>query len=53
MRKSTIYGIIWSFWLGYWLGSLGADLLTLKFWYIFLPIVVFVELEKNAHKNDE
>lgn len=52
MKKSTIYGIIWSFWLGYWLADLGAGVLTLKFWYIFLPIVAFVGLEKNAEKNN-
>lgn len=53
MKKSTIYGIIWSGWLGFWLGNLGAGLLTLKFWYIFLPIVIFAELEKDSHKKDE
>lgn len=53
MKKSTIYGIIWSAWLGYWLSVLGANLLTWQFWLIFVPVVIFVNLESNAKVDGE
>ena len=53
MKKSTIYGIIWSAWLGFWLGSLGFSILTWQFWFIFIPVIIFTGLEKNAYREEE
>jgi hypothetical protein len=53
MKKSTLYGIIWSGWLGYWLATLGASLFTWQFWVIFIPIVIFTNLETQAKMDDE
>ncbi len=52
MKKSTIYGILWSAWLGYWLGKLGYSLLTWEFWIIFIPVVIFTNLEKKAFNEE-
>lgn len=52
MRKSLIYGLIWAAWLSGWLGAMGVDCTTLKFWLIFVPVVIFTNLEKNAFKNE-
>lgn len=52
MKKSTIYGILWSGWLGYWLSKLGADLTTWQFWVIIIPIIILIRLEARAECND-
>lgn len=53
MKKHTIYGILWSSWLGFWLGNLNVSFLSLKFWVIFLPIIILTSLENEASKNNE
>ena len=53
MKKHTIYGMLWSGWLGVWLGSLNVSFLSLKFWVIFLPIAILASLENDAFKNNE
>lgn len=53
MKRSTIYGIIWSAWLGGWLGYMGFGLFTWQFWVIFIPVVVFSSLEAKAKINEE
>ena len=52
MKRSWWYGVAWSFWLGYWLGNLGCDATHLKFWYIFVPIVILADLEAKERKKD-
>ena len=52
MKKSTLYGFIWGGWLGAGLACLGANVLTLDFWLIFLPVVIFVSLERNAYHDE-
>jgi hypothetical protein len=52
MKKSTLYGFIWGAWLGGGLAYLGAGLLTLNFWLIFLPVVIFVSLERIAYHDE-
>ena len=53
MKNSWWYGFIWSSWLTFWLINLGCDITNLKFWYIFVPIVILVNLEAKELKNDE
>ena len=53
MKKSTIYGIIWSAYLGASLAKLGLSITDMKFWIIFMPIVIFVSLERKAYHNEE
>jgi hypothetical protein len=53
MKKNEIYRIIWCVWLCGWLGCLGISFLNWKFWAIYLPVLILVQLEKGASKNDE
>jgi hypothetical protein len=53
MKKNTIFGIIWGAWLGGGLALLGAGLLTIKFWLIFVPVTVFATLEKIYYKDEK
>jgi len=59
MKKSLIYGVIWSSWLGYWLGDLGVHCYQLKFWIIFMPIVILANqetkrtVEERGGKNED
>ena len=51
MKKSTLYGIIWAMWLGFWLGHLGYTLVTWQFWVIYIPVIIFTTLEARAKIN--
>lgn len=53
IKNSWWYGVIWSAWLGFWLGHLGCEVSSLKFWYIFLPIVIFADLERRESKKED
>lgn len=53
MKRSWWYGVMWSVWLSYWLGNLGCNFSQLKFWYIWLPIVILANMEANARKNNQ
>ena len=48
MKKSILLGILWSMWLTYWLTDLGVNVLTLKFWLIYLPIIMIAGWETIA-----
>ena len=52
MKKSTIYSMLWGGWFGFWLGYLGYGLLTWQFWVVYLPIIIFVILEKVHYKKE-
>jgi hypothetical protein len=52
MKKSTIYGMVWSAWLGYWLANLGYGFLTWEFWFVFVPVIIFTNLEKKAFNEE-
>lgn len=53
MKKSTTYGFLWAAWLGWWVGALGVHIYEIKFWIIFMPIVILVGLEADSRVEEE